>query len=62
MRAHYVGSNEHKARPLDPSYAFDPRTSDAREWPRRHNLFTCREGMAYPDLTLFRKEDEVMLC
>lgn len=23
-QARYVGSNEHKARPLDPSYAFDP--------------------------------------
>jgi hypothetical protein len=39
-----------------------PRASDARQWLRRHNLFTCREGMAYPDLTIFRKEDEVVLC
>jgi hypothetical protein len=39
-----------------------PRADDARQWLRRHNLVTCREGMAYPDLTIFRKEDEVVLC
>lgn len=38
-----------------------PRAKEARQWLRRHNLFTCREGMAYPDLTIFRKEDEVVL-
>lgn len=38
-----------------------PRATEARQWLRRHNLFTCREGMAYPDLTIFRKEDEVVL-
>lgn len=39
-----------------------PRTAEARQWLRRHNPFTCREGMAYPDLTIFRKEDEIVLC
>lgn len=39
-----------------------PRTAEARQWLRRHNIFTCREGMAYPDLTIFRREDEAVLC
>jgi len=32
-----------------------------RQWLRRHNLLTCREGMAYPDLAIFRKDAEMML-
>lgn len=38
------------------------RAEEARSWLRRHNLMTCREGMAYPDLTIHRREDEVALC
>lgn len=39
----------------------EQRTDESRQWLRRHNLHTCREGMAYPDLTVFRKEDEIVL-
>lgn len=28
-------------------------------WLRRHNLLSCRQGMAYPDLTLFREDDQL---
>jgi hypothetical protein len=43
--------------------AESPRSNsnDAHEWLLRHNLFMCREGMAYPDLTIVRQEDRIAL-
>ena len=31
------------------------------DWMRRHNLFFSREGMAYPDLSIYREDTEVVL-
>lgn len=33
----------------------------SRPWLMRHNMLTCREGMAYPDLAIFRKDDAVTI-
>ena len=38
-----------------------PTSIDLRRWLARHNLLMCREGMAYPDLTIFRQDRRVAL-
>ncbi|MGM0577602.1 MAG: ImmA/IrrE family metallo-endopeptidase [Myxococcota bacterium] len=35
------------------------RTPRAAEWFRRHNLLFARDGMAYPDLSIMRVDDQV---
>ncbi len=37
------------------------RSTRAREWFRRHNFLFAREGMAYPDLSIMRVDDQIGL-
>lgn len=48
--------------PGDVSARRQPRVIAAQQWLRRHNLFFSRQGMAYPDLVIFHKDDASVLC
>lgn len=48
--------------PLDVSARGRPHTIETQQWLRRHNMLFGREGMAYPDLAIFRREETAVLC
>jgi hypothetical protein len=47
--------------PTDVASVRGPMVRELREWLLRHNVFTCREGMAYPDLAIFREKHQVAM-
>lgn len=47
--------------PAEITSATGPMAREMREWLLRHNIFTCREGMAYPDLAIFREGHQVAI-